>query len=453
MTIAICVPAILALSTRIGTADLAYHVRAGHEILDLGTIPRVDSFTFTVAGQPWFDQQWGSQLLLALIDAAGGWHAQALVRAGLVALTFAMVFFACRARGARSPVAAGLTLAGFVVAAVNLSMRPQLLALPLFAASLLIWASRSRYPRAMWAIPLFAAVTANLHGSFVLFPILPFLAWAADRESHAEGRRALRVTLATTIATFITPFGPRVWLYATDLSTSPLIRRTIEEWQPPALTEPTGALLYASIFGTVVLLSRRRPPAPALDLFMLGLFAVPAFVAVRGLLWWGLVAPVVIAGLVRSHRARSEDDNGDRGPAAIAVVGLALVTLALAVSAGTRDLDELLRDAPTGVTEAVAELPTGTRLLAHQPWASWFTHSVPHVPLFADSRIELFPDSIWSDYSEVAFAGADWAEVLDSRRIEAIAAPSQWPLIPLLRSQDGWRVAYEGDDGMLFVRA
>ena len=37
-----------------GATDLAYHLRAGDQILH-GTLPRVDTYTFSVNGQPWTD--------------------------------------------------------------------------------------------------------------------------------------------------------------------------------------------------------------------------------------------------------------------------------------------------------------------------------------------------------------------------------------------------------------
>ena len=60
--LAVALPVVAALVASLSTVDLTYQLRAGAEILASSSIPRVDSWTYTVAGQPWFDQQWGAQV-------------------------------------------------------------------------------------------------------------------------------------------------------------------------------------------------------------------------------------------------------------------------------------------------------------------------------------------------------------------------------------------------------
>ena len=71
--IAVLVPIILALVSSMGAIDLAYHLRTGEEILASGSLPTVDTFTFSVHGAPWVDQQWGAQIVLTAVFDIGGW--------------------------------------------------------------------------------------------------------------------------------------------------------------------------------------------------------------------------------------------------------------------------------------------------------------------------------------------------------------------------------------------
>src|SRR5262245_12439043 len=107
----VAAPAMLVLLTRMGTPDLAYHLRAGTEWLGTGIVARTDTFTFGAAGLPWLNQQWGAQILLARAFRAGGWHGLAILRVSLVIATFAAVLAACRARGASPRASAFLTVA------------------------------------------------------------------------------------------------------------------------------------------------------------------------------------------------------------------------------------------------------------------------------------------------------------------------------------------------------
>src|SRR3954452_5166212 len=140
---------IVSLLSKMGAIDLAYHIRAGEDVLH-GNIPRFDTYTFTVAGAPWLDQQWLAQGVFALVYKTGGWPLFLALQAVLVGLTFWLVYLAARSAGAKQRTASLLTLAGFLVASPGLGMRPQLLALPLFGALLWVTAGRHAHARRLW---------------------------------------------------------------------------------------------------------------------------------------------------------------------------------------------------------------------------------------------------------------------------------------------------------------
>ena len=76
--------------------------------------------------------------------------------------------------------AAWLTLAAFLVSAVALGLRPQLIGMALFAVVLLLVTDRRAHPGRLWAIPIIVLVWANIHGSFFLGPLVLGLAWLED---------------------------------------------------------------------------------------------------------------------------------------------------------------------------------------------------------------------------------------------------------------------------------
>ncbi|GIU98287.1 MAG: hypothetical protein KatS3mg013_2090 [Actinomycetota bacterium] len=451
--VAVLVPGLVALLATMRTIDLAYHLRTGDLILATRSIPRLDTFTFSVPGAPWLDHQWGAQLALASAFRAGGWPTLKALQAVLVALSFGLVFLACRGAGATHRWAAGLTLAGFTVASAALALRPQLLGLPLFAVSLWVLTTRHRHPGRLWALPGLAAVAANLHGSFTLFPLLVGLAWLEDRRGP-DGRRLLLVGAATALATLLNPFGIDAWRYAYELSTNPIIRETITEWSAVSLADPAGAVVLGSALAVAAFLARRAEAISWTSLLRLGVFLVLALLAIRAVVWWAVVAPVVLAGLLPAPRTPASP--GPRGSWAPAMALLGTLLMAVVVllpwwrGAG---FEAHLADAPPGITRAVAALPTGSRLFNHQPWGSWFILATPQHRVFVDSRIEIVPEPVWDDYGQVAFAGARWREVLARWRPDAIVAKADWELIPLLRADPGWRVLYEDEDGVVFVPA
>ena len=466
------VPAVVTLLGKMGAVDLAYHVRTGTMILNTGSIPRVDTFTFTVFGHPWLDQQWLAQVVFAWFYRFGGWATLAALQAVLVAATFFPIYLACRASGAQPRTASLLTLGGFLVASPALAMRPQLLALPLFALTLWVIASRAAHPGRLWLVPVFTAICSNVHGSFALFPLVVGIAWLDDVRAHSPlARRTFAVGAVSMLATLANPFGFHVWSYAYNLSTNPVIRKTISEWAPVTLAQISGWFMIGSGLLIAGYFARRTRPVPWIPLLSLAVFFVLAMSAQRAIVWWGLVTPVVMAGVLAERSAAAHDAGAEDAPAtdaegvegvtqrrepafpAIVIVGAMLVGIAILLPWWRGPgFPHYLNAAPPGLTNAVQGLPPGTRLLAHQPWGSWFEYAAPDVPVFVDSRIEIVPADIWKDYSEVGFAGADWRRVLQQYDVQAIVAASTWHLIPDLEADPDWRVAYRDDDGVLFVR-
>src|SRR3990170_3094618 len=112
--LAVALPVLASLIATLASVDLTYHLRAGHEILATGSIPTTDTWTFTANGQPWFDQQWGAQVLLALIERLGGWTGLAVARAVTVGFVFGTLALIVLRRGLPSRTAALLVLVAFV---------------------------------------------------------------------------------------------------------------------------------------------------------------------------------------------------------------------------------------------------------------------------------------------------------------------------------------------------
>lgn len=344
----IFLPALAALLAPMPSVDLTYHLRAGAAILAGAGIPDVDTWTFTVPGTPWLDQQWGAQVVLAAVFQVTGWTGLAILRAALVALTFALLLGAVRSAWSIASVRAGgsavassartatlVVLAFFAVAAPALALRPQLFAIVLFATTLRILVERSRHPRRLWLIPAMAALWANLHGSFPLVVVLVGLAWldevALMRVPTPAGhprlplpRRLLGSTGVALIAAFsalatlLNPFGIDAWRYIENLARDPAITSEISEWRPPSPLDPAGFVFYLSLLVVVGVLVFRfrsdqgRPPArffaPIVTVVVFGVLGIATG---RGLAWWAIAAPVAMVQL--QPGLRLADLQGVRG--------------------------------------------------------------------------------------------------------------------------------------------
>lgn len=525
-------PALASLLVAMPAVDLAYQLRAGADILATGTIPSVDTWTFTVAGQPWLDQQWGAQVLLSATFQVAGWTGLAVLRAALVAVTFALVQATVRSMGCAQRPAALLALASFAVAAPALALRPQLFGIVLFAASMYVVADRRAHPRRLWLLPVFAALWANLHGSFPLILVIVGLGWLDELVRRRLARAAVLaapkgfqpppdpgaasrllgstgialVGAVTALATLLSPFGIEVWQYVVRLASNPEVTSGISEWRPPSPFDPTGAVFYLSlVVALAVVLLRVRADGTRVRLPILapvatlGGFALLGILTGRGLAWWALVLPIGGAALAhdasltrllpgflrpigtllsgpRAPRADGSPGPGAAAPAARAragsplnfVVGVVLVLAGVALLPLWRPLGPAgvpigtLSYAPQGIAAELRflvgnVLPAGARVWAPQSWGSWLEFAVPNATFAVDSRVELFPPTVWADYAVVAGGRQGMVGILDRDGVDAVVVPREFStdfeeLFQALLATGVWTYAWDDADGFVWLR-
>jgi hypothetical protein len=454
--VAIAIPVISVLVASVSTVDLAYHVRAGDWMLHTHRLLDVDTYTFTAQGRPWLNQQWGAQVLIALIARVGGYAALSITRGILTAVTYTAVFLACRAAGATLRRAAILTTLSFLLSLYVLAMRPQMFAIAFFGLAVWFVAARRQRPGLLWAILPLQVVWANVHGSFVLTPVLLGLAWLEDRRDHDPvARRTFAVGVGSVLATLVNPFGWRVWSYAVSIGTNPTIRNLIVEWKPTAIEQSAGAVFFVSVALLVAYLARRGEKVDGLALLKLGFFFFLALPAIRGVVWWGLVAPVVLAGLLPPARRQPKVGKPAVNLAIAATVVLATL-LVLPRDDQTATGRPLVIERPIGLSDQVRDrLPQGSRLFVSQVWGSWFEEAVPSMPVFVDSRIEIYPSSVWDEYFSLTGAQEGWQGTMDRYGVDAavLKESQSAALINAMRFDPGWELAYHDEDGYLFVRA
>ena len=456
--IAWIVPAIAVLVSKMPTGDLAYQVRAGALMLERGQILQTDPFTFTVFGRDWLDQQWGAQVLLDLLHAPAGWPGLVIVRAALVGAAFGVTFRWTRRANGDPMVAGCLTLGALVVAMFlpgTIALRPQLLAVPLFLLTIWLVRGRASHPRRLLWLAVVGLVWANLHGSFVLLPVIVGIAFVADLVGRASTRWWTgATTLVCLVVPLINPWGIDIYGYVIRLSSTPIVRNVIDEWRPLWRQGWAGLVFLVAVAAIVALVVMRRRRWPTLE-EMLGLavFTVLALASGRNLLWWSLFVPPVVGGLVlgRAHR------DTDRSPMAVVVAAALVVLLVIGVvRVLTIDPPEsVLAEVPPGITAALEQVTGPDDRVFDGWWGSWLEFAAPQIPMFVDARAEIFPQEVWDDYFTISDARPGWEAVLDRWGIDVILASvdHQGALLRGLAADPDWKRVYRDPDGAIFVRS
>ncbi len=197
--------------------DIWWHLRTGQLILERGTVPFGDWFTFTENDASWVDLHWGFQLLATALYALGGIPALTLATAAAITGTVALGYSSA---GRTLPV--WLRAGVWSLAAICLSgralARPELMTLLGLATWLWVIERFPGKPRLLWWLPLLQVVWNNCHALSVLglvvagaFVVDQFSLKFALRSEHNDARQVpigslLKLGALLLLAAFVNPY-------------------------------------------------------------------------------------------------------------------------------------------------------------------------------------------------------------------------------------------------------
>src|SRR5207249_4142200 len=236
-----------------------WHLVTGRLILDTGSVPARDLFSYTAAGHPWIDQSWLFDAGRALLVRLGGLPLFATVSVLVYAFIPVLVFRRALRMGAAMAPALGLTVLAYLVLLSHAIARPHIVTYVFFALVLerLDDFQNGWLPaRALWWLPLLALVWANLHGGFLIGFVLAgvFAGVAALRavvfRDTEERRRALvfaAVLVAMGLATLVNPHGPRLHAAVEEYLSQRSIRYFHEFQSPDFLAGRVPVLSFTAL--------------------------------------------------------------------------------------------------------------------------------------------------------------------------------------------------------------
>ena len=246
----------------LGDPDLWWHIKTGQDILSSHTVPRVDAFSYTFAGQPWIAKEWLSQVFLALAYDIGGWNGVLLLAALSAVASLALVYFAMAEN--LHPFLSGAIVVGLAIVLLPVVIaRPHIFTFPLMVlfAINLFEAARSQAPPPWWLLGV-VVLWVNLHASFTLAFVIAGAAFLEAMEISTLKNRALTMRWIIFVAlcplmALINPYGVQPFLIGLNLISGIQAMTLITEWLPfSAVTDP---LVEAGLLVTILAILMARP--------------------------------------------------------------------------------------------------------------------------------------------------------------------------------------------------
>ncbi|HWP66245.1 MAG TPA: hypothetical protein VNO26_10055 [Candidatus Limnocylindria bacterium] len=477
--------------------DLWGHLTWGRLMIRNRALPRTDTFSYTAAGQPFFDHEWLSDVLTAAtFDLAGA--------AGLIALKLALLtlMLVCMLDAVRTlagecefragvhdaTTAAGLVLA-LAVIAPGATFRPQLFTMAFLALFVALLARADRRLRTRGAraavgwellcLPPLVAAWANLHGGFLVGVALVGLHAAStllrvlSRVPYAPSTRDAALVLALAgacaLAPLANPYGIELYRY---LFATLNDHAGVGEWDPV----PLGGLAFvrfkvlaaATAIVGVYLWETERAVERRHTLGWLAVFALLAcgyaFKHQRHTVLFAVVAaPVVILGAerLRVRLVQKWPALAPRPAVATAAAAGALVVAAVQIGGVAWDLGRhgtRIRYARHAYpADALAFLERhdfrGNVLLPLQ-WGSYTVHhAADRLRVFIDGRFEaVYPRQVLDDYFAFVRGGEGSERALDAYPTDIVLLQRAHGIHPRLFARDDFVYVYSDPGALVFVR-
>jgi len=405
------------------TADAPTHVAAGRWMLDHGRVLDHDPFAVRYPADaggdhPWVNVHWLFQLGLGVVHAAGGFHLLSVAKAVLAAGLVVLLALALRRRAAPAWIAvAGLVLLASV--AGRLRVRPEIVTLLLLLATILLLDSvrRGGSPRRLWGLAPLFLLWVNLHGLYILGPILVWAALVGSAIDRRLGRalagemltrRVIAPLIAAHLVCFVSPWPLQaavhpLRLWARISGRAAYYRYGVAELGPSwtDLGDTWPMLLLAAAVLVAMRLRWRRVPLAHAGWFVA--FAVLGALAQRNLSLTGLVFSYLLAvhGAALWRAAGRRWRAGRRAGPALAggAVALALAVAAAnatewsfrALGQGRRFGTGVAEDAyPLAAARFLQDLDApGDIYCANWGDAGAFLYAAPRRRVYMDGRLEL----------------------------------------------------------------
>jgi hypothetical protein len=399
---------------------------SGREIVAHG-LPSHETLTVWAAGRRWVDQQWLAQLLLYGLWRIGGLKLALLAHAALSLGALAGAAALARRLGGSARSTTWICIPVLVLYYPGASvMRPQSFAYPLFVTTFWLLVMDAREPsRRVFAVLPLLVLWANLHGSVLLGAALVALAGLVNlaRMLGTRSRQGLGQAVALTLAPWAcvlaSPYALHLPAYYEKVLRGTGFSRFVTEWAPTTLTAVTVPL-YLLALGGLWLLGRARGRLSAFETIAFLAMAVLAFQAVRNIVWFGLVALMLMPALLDQVRPSAVEPRRLNRLLATVVAAGAVVAVA-GVAANPESWFE--RDFPPGAAAAAAAAagPEG-RVLATSPYADWllWTHPELRGRVAFDARFELLTSGQLLRAARFLARAGDWTATPRGYRVIVI---------------------------------
>ena len=448
--------------------DIWWHMRNAQYLFEHHQFPRADMYSFTVAGHPWINHEWLSEIPYYL---AYKWFGLVGLKT-ICFLTFDAIFllllYLCFQESRNFKASVFVCYFATFLATVSFGPRTMLPGyLFLIALLIVLHKFRTEGNAPLWAVPLIFCLWINCHGSWsqglIVFFLIAVSGLVGGQWGLVESRkwtstqlRQLALTgIASIAALFVNPFGWRLVAYPFDMALrqkSAIMQ--IAEWVSVDFHEMRGKMAILLIIGLMLAALFRNRTWNLGEVLVVFFALYCGLTYMRFLVLLGfVVAPVLAKALDFFPLYRPLDDT----PKVNAIVMLTIIGVMIYLWPKEAQVRASVEETyPAQVLPYLNAHPPQGNVLNFFLWGGYLGWHDRNFKTFIDSRVDIFQyEGVFDDY--LALMGADLAQhrpdpILTKYNIKYVLFPSPDSKNPLhtggglvytLQQDPKWKTVYK----------
>lgn len=438
-------PLVMIRAENFAESDTFWEIRTGILTIDQGTIPIRDTFSWTVAGEPWTLNSWGFNVVLGAAHRLGGLTGSAIAASVLVAFFGALLLLLARQLGATPVISGWVLFIGGALMTTWISARPQIVDYIAMLGVVLLLNRLRITSRPVWVLAGFGLLTiawVNLHAAASLGAVSCGAAAVAMLISRRDRRLTIRFVGATLVVggcSLINPYGFGILAQAIQVKDE---STNIREWQSFDASDPLQLMVMAAGLTSFVIAARRRDPilVAVLAVMVCGSIAAYRILPILFLLSLPILAAAAPPPVLRYFESRRRMLRQG-----------AIVSVVVAVIAAGINIPNLGRPDPAHFPSlAIQEIPVGCQLFNDYQLGGLVILQRPDVKVSIDSRNDLYGAQRVDRSLKAIEGNGDYERELQGADCALI--PPDTELARILRDSPQWLRTFNEPTAELFVR-
>ncbi|MCH7619492.1 MAG: hypothetical protein IH880_06960 [Candidatus Marinimicrobia bacterium] len=455
--------------------DFFGHLTYGGEILESGSMPTVNKYSYTYPDYPWVNHKWLTSAIFASLNSVFGSGGILILKITIFLMIIGVLNSTIKKiYPGIHPLARFLTLvisSGFLQAASH----PRAHIFTYLFTSILLWILYSDYnvKKMIFLLSAIFIPWVNLHGG-VIAGYGIFYLWVITKLFQKDGDQPLTkphlivISLCLPIFLLINPYGldlpAQLW---TELATD---KSMIAEWQPlPLFT--WNYLIFKILFAVVIPLSflwrKEIKPFPTLLAMITFLMSIRYF---RHIPFFGISSALILPILFDNYLSRyAKSLNNVTGKflnsfalfsrlKRIMIIAPCLLIVFLPHVIGYPSSMTIYPPPDFYPIEHVRWLKGNNikgNLLNSFNWGKYLTYELyPDIKICIDGRLDTaYPEKFLTEYFDFYFGENTSSDFLRKYDHELIMLEPESPQVEKLLSNKNWNVALRTDEAILFVKA